>query len=101
MENSQKEAISNEEEVWNKMDLYLETKIPVHFCFYREGPRRGAFKNGIVIALHRRSMTFILQEFIDGKIMISCKDVYAPSIQPYEGEHSIIASNKKEVHNGD
>ena len=65
-------------QVCRKLNYFYENKIPVHFSLIS-----GGWKNGEIIDLDDKKLTFVLKEFVEGELPFLCEEIDFDSINKF------------------
>ena len=66
-------------QVCRKLDYFYKNKIPVHFSLIS-----GGWKNGEILDLDEKKLTFVLKENVEGELLFLCEEIDLDSINKFK-----------------
>lgn len=79
--NNMKENDNNEigKKVYRKLTWFYKQQLPIHFCLLD----KFGWKNGEIFELDEEKLTFVLNEFKEGKLPFLCEEININTIKQF------------------
>ena len=66
--------------VFRKLSWFHKNKLPIHFCLLDQ----FGWKNGEIVDLDEKKLTFVLKEFKEGKLPFLCEEINISTIKQFK-----------------